>query len=70
MAREIAHKDVPGEVAALSSADATLHGLWEMQFNECAAEDALRVLHTRVWRDVRNEHDKLPKSLRLELVHS
>ncbi|MEV4942855.1 serine/threonine protein kinase [Streptomyces zaomyceticus] len=70
VAREIAHKDVPAEVAALSSADATLHGLWEMQFNECAAEDALRVLHPRVWRDVRNEHDKLPKSLRLELVHS
>lgn len=70
VAREIAHKDVPTEVAALSSADATLHGLWEMQFNECAAENSIPALHTRVWRDVRNEHDKLPKSLRLELVHS
>lgn len=70
VAREIAHKGVPGEVAALSSVDATLHGLWEMQFNECAAENTIPALHTRVWRDVRNEHDKLPKSLRLELVHS
>ncbi|WP_344330440.1 serine/threonine protein kinase [Streptomyces globosus] len=70
VAREIAHKDVPAEVAALSSADATLHGLWEMQFNECVAEDRLSALHPRVWRDVRNEHDKLPKALRLELVHS
>ncbi|GHG00571.1 serine/threonine protein kinase [Streptomyces filamentosus] len=70
VAREIAHKAVPAEVAALSSADATLHGLWEMQFNECCAEDALPALHRRVWRDVRDEHDKLPKNLRLELVHS
>ncbi|MDV5145727.1 serine/threonine protein kinase [Streptomyces sp. SBC-4] len=70
VAREIAHKAVPAEVAALSSADATLHGLWEMQFNECCAEDAVPTLHGRVWRDVRDEHDKLPKNLRLELVHS
>ncbi|MFE4305713.1 serine/threonine protein kinase [Streptomyces sp. NPDC056891] len=70
VAREIAHKGVPTEVAALSSADATLHGLWEMQFNECAAENSLPALHHRVWRDVRNEHDKLPQALRLELVHS
>ncbi|MGW6898841.1 serine/threonine protein kinase [Streptomyces sp. NPDC054919] len=69
VAREIAHKAVPTEVAALSSADATLHGVWEMQFNECSAEDAIR-LHGRVWREVRSEHDKLPKVLRLELVHS
>lgn len=70
VAREIAHKAVPAEVAALRSADATLHGVWEMQFNECSAEDAIRALHGRVWREVRSEHDKLPKVLRLELVHS
>ncbi|MER5934681.1 serine/threonine protein kinase [Streptomyces sp. NPDC002054] len=70
VAREIAHKAVPAEMAALSSVDGTLHGLWEMQFNECSAEGALPALHGRVWRDVREEHGKLPKSLRLELVHS
>ncbi|RSO10042.1 serine/threonine protein kinase [Streptomyces sp. WAC 06783] len=69
VAREIHHKGVPAEMAALSSADATLHAVWEMQFNECSVEDALR-LHGRVWREVRSEHDKLPKVLRLELVHS
>ncbi|MFE7328063.1 serine/threonine protein kinase [Streptomyces sp. NPDC057565] len=70
VAREIVHKAVPTEVAALRSADATLHGVWEMQFNECSAEDAIKALHGRVWREVRSEHDKLPKVLRLELVHS
>ncbi|RGD62566.1 serine/threonine protein kinase [Kitasatospora xanthocidica] len=70
VAREIAHKAVPAEVAALSSADATLHGLWEAQFNECSAEGVLHSLHGRVWRDVCNEHDRLPKALRLELVHA
>lgn len=70
MAREVAHKGVPTEVAALSSADATLHGVWEMQFNECSAEGTLTALHGRVWREVRGEHDKLPKVLRLEVTHS
>ncbi|WP_236653302.1 serine/threonine protein kinase [Streptacidiphilus melanogenes] len=70
VAREIAHKAVLTEVAALTSADATLHGLWEMNFNECCAEDALPALHGRVWREVRNEHPNLPKVLRLELAHS
>ncbi|MFJ2751228.1 serine/threonine protein kinase [Streptomyces sp. NPDC087297] len=70
VAREIGHKAVPAEVAALSSADATLHGVWEMQFNECSADGAIGALHGRVWREVRSEHDKLPKVLRLEVVHS
>lgn len=70
VAREIAHKAVPAEVAALRSADATLHGVWEMQFNECSAENAIGALHGRVWREVRSEHDRLSKVLRLELVHS
>ncbi|MDX3528940.1 serine/threonine protein kinase [Streptomyces sp. ID05-39B] len=70
VAREIAHKAVPAEMAALSSADATLHGVWEMHFNECCAEGSIGALHGRVWREVRSEHDKLPKVLRLELVHS
>jgi hypothetical protein len=70
VAREVAHKGVPAEVAALSSADATLHGVWEMQFNECSAEGTLAALHGRVWREVRGEHDKLPKVLRLEVTHS
>ncbi|MDJ0347369.1 serine/threonine protein kinase [Streptomyces sp. H10-C2] len=69
VAREIAHKAVPTEMAALRSVDATLHAVWEMQFNECSAEDANK-LHGRVWREVRSEHDKLPKVLRLEVVHS
>ncbi|MEU9149861.1 hypothetical protein AB0D59_04785 [Streptomyces sp. NPDC048417] len=56
VAREVAHKGVPAEVAALSSADATLHGVWEMQFNECSAEGTLAALHGRVWREVRGEH--------------
>ncbi|MFF3822560.1 serine/threonine protein kinase [Streptomyces griseus] len=70
VAREVAHKGVPAEVAALSSADATLHGIWEMQFNECSSEGTLPALHGRVWREVRSEHDKLPKALRLEVTHS
>ncbi|GAA2339952.1 hypothetical protein Scani_01970 [Streptomyces caniferus] len=70
VAREVAHKGVLAEVAALSSADATLHGVWEMQFNECSAEGTLPALHGRVWREVRSEHDKLPKVLRLEVTHS
>ncbi|CAM5256275.1 hypothetical protein SALBM311S_03548 [Streptomyces alboniger] len=70
VAREVAHKGVSAEVAALSSADATLHGVWEMQFNECSAEGTLAALHGRVWREVRGEHDKLPKVLRLEVTHS
>lgn len=70
VAREIAHKAVPAELAALSSADATLHGLWEMQFNECCTEDTIPALHGRVWREVRTEHPNLPKVLRLELIHA
>ncbi|MDX2403906.1 serine/threonine protein kinase [Streptomyces microflavus] len=70
VAREVAHKGVPSEVAALSSADATLHGIWEMQFNECSSEGSLPALHGRVWREVRSEQDKLPKALRLEVTHS
>jgi hypothetical protein len=70
VAREIAHKAVPSEVAALSSADATLHGLWEMHFNECCAKDTVRELHGNVWREVLNKHSSLPKVLRLELVHA
>lgn len=70
VAREVAHKGVPTEIAALSSVDATLHGVWELQFNECSAEDSLTSLHGRVWREVRSEHDKIPKVLRLEVTHS
>ncbi|MET8714827.1 MULTISPECIES: serine/threonine protein kinase [Streptomyces] len=70
VAREVAHKGVPSEVAALSSTDASLHGIWEMQFNECSSEGTLPALHGRVWREVRSEHDKLPKALRLEVTHS
>ncbi|MFJ2193977.1 serine/threonine protein kinase [Kitasatospora sp. NPDC087861] len=70
VAREIAHKAVPAEVTALRSADATLHGLWEMQFNECCAENAIPAMHSRVWRDVLNQHPNLPKVLRLEVVHA
>ncbi|MED7949311.1 serine/threonine protein kinase [Streptomyces sp. BE303] len=70
VAREIAHKAVPAEIAALSSADATLHGLWEMQFNDCTTEGTLPALHGRVWREVRSEHERLPKVLRLEVVHA
>ncbi|MEU2068038.1 serine/threonine protein kinase [Streptomyces anulatus] len=70
VAREVAHKGVPAEVAALSSADASLHGVGEMQFNECSSEGTLPALHGRVWCEVRSEHDKLPKALRLEVTHS
>ncbi|MEU3310948.1 hypothetical protein [Nocardiopsis sp. NPDC006832] len=70
VAREVAHKGVSTEIAALSSVDATLHGVWELQFNECSARDCLTDLHGRVWREVRSEHDKLPKILRLEVTHS
>lgn len=70
VAREIAHKAVPAEIAALSSVDATLHGLWEMQFNDCTTEGTLPALHGKVWREVRSEHERLPKVLRLEVVHA
>ncbi|AEY94312.1 serine/threonine protein kinase (plasmid) [Streptomyces hygroscopicus subsp. jinggangensis 5008] len=70
VAREIAHKGVPAEVRALTSADATLHGVWETRFNECCADDSLRRLHSLVWADVRAEHPNLPKRLRLEVVHA
>ncbi|MEU2511107.1 hypothetical protein [Streptomyces syringium] len=59
VARAVAHKGVPAEVAALSSPDATLHGVWEMQFNECSAEGTLTALHGRVWREVRGEHGEI-----------
>lgn len=70
VAREIAHKGVPAELKALTSADATLHGLWEARFNQCWAEDKFPSLHASVWSDVRAEHPQLPKILRLDLLHS
>ncbi|NGO08438.1 serine/threonine protein kinase [Streptomyces sp. HC44] len=70
VAREIAHKGVPAELKALTSTDATLHGLWEARFNQCWAEDKFPSLHASVWSDVRTEHPQLPQILRLDLPHA
>lgn len=59
MAREIVDKGVPAEVAALSSADAIVHSLWEDHFNEaCQVQQGSRLpgLHKAVMSDIRAQH--------------
>jgi hypothetical protein len=73
MAREIVDKGVPGEVAALSSAEAVIHGLWEDHFNEaCQACEGLRLpgLHKSVMDDIRAQHAALATGLPGGLVHT
>jgi hypothetical protein len=73
MAREIVDKGVPAEVAALSSADATIHGLWEDHFNEaCQTQQDGRLpgLHKAVMSEIRAQHATLGAGLPSSPVHS
>ncbi|MEX5711130.1 serine/threonine protein kinase [Parafrankia sp. FMc6] len=73
MAREIADKGVPTEVAALAAADAVVHGVWEEHFNEaCEVHEGSRLpgLHPKVMREVRAQHSALSMSLPAGLVHT
>ncbi|WP_174415259.1 serine/threonine protein kinase [Nocardia vinacea] len=73
MAREIVDKGVPAEVAALSSADAVVHSVWEDNFNEAcqASEDALLLgLHKAVMSEIRSQHTTLGAGLPGGPVHT
>jgi hypothetical protein len=73
MAREIVYKGVPAEVAALSSADAVIHGLWEDHFNEaCQAHQDARLpgLHIAVMSEIRVQHATLSVGLPCGPVHT
>jgi hypothetical protein len=72
MAREIVDKGVPAEVAALSNADAVVHGLWEDHFNEaCQAKEDARLpgLHKAVMGEIRAQHGVLGAGLPGSAVH-
>ncbi len=72
MAREIADKGLPHEVAALRAADAVTHGIWEAGFNAARQRvpdvPTLPGLHTEVMRDLR-ESRSFPTALRAGPVH-
>jgi hypothetical protein len=72
MAREIADKGVPEELAALAEADAVTHGVWESGFNaacqEHPAEPRLPGLYTAVMDRLR-ESGAFPAALRAGPVH-
>lgn len=73
MAREIVDKGVPTEVAALSSADAVVHSLWEDHFNEaCQTHQDARLpgLHRSVMSEIRAQHAALGAGLPGGPVHS
>ena len=73
MAREIVDKGVPGEVAALSSAEAVIRGLWEDHFNDaCQACEGARLpgLHRSVMGDIRAQHAALAAGLPGGPVHT
>lgn len=73
MAREIVDKGVPTEVAALSSADAVVHSLWEDHFNEaCQTHQDARLpgLHRAVMSEIRSQHTTLGARLPGGPVHT
>ncbi|WP_179443446.1 serine/threonine protein kinase [Rhodococcus sp. ACPA1] len=73
MAREIADKAVPSEVAALSEADAHVHMLWEDRFNDAcleAGDAALAGLHKSVMNDIRDAHDTITSRIKASRVHA
>ena len=73
MAREVVDKGVPLEVAALTTADATVHSMWENRFNDaCQAHDDPRLpgLHTTVMADIRTQHSTFASGLPGGVVHS
>ncbi len=73
MAREVFDKGVPAEVAALSSADAVVHGIWEDHFNEaCQGEQDARLpgLHKAVMGEIRAQHTTVGAGLPGGPVHT
>lgn len=73
MAREIVDKGVSTEIAALSSADAVVHGLWEDHFNEaCQGHQDARLpgLHRSVMSEIRAQHATLGAGLPGGPVHT
>ncbi|WP_176929965.1 serine/threonine protein kinase [Lentzea albidocapillata] len=73
MAREVVDKGVPWEVAALTTADATVHSVWENRFNDaCQAQDDPKLpgLHTTVMTDIRTQHNTFASGLPGGVVHS
>jgi hypothetical protein len=72
LAREVADKGVPHELAALGEADALVHGIWEAGFNDACArqpvDSRLPGLHAAVMHDIR-ESTAFPRSLRAGPVH-
>lgn len=73
MAREIVDKGVPAEVAALSHADAAVHGLWEDHFNDaCQTHEGARLpgLQKSVMGEIRAQHEVLGTGLHGGAVHT
>ena len=74
MAREIADKGVPGEMAALTHADALVHSLWEERFNEACHDPThpslLPGLHRAVMGDIRSQHATVCTGLAASPVHA
>ncbi|MFI6098225.1 hypothetical protein ACIA8G_21910 [Lentzea sp. NPDC051213] len=73
MAREVVDKGVPAEVAALSSADAVVHSLWEDHFNEaCQAQEDGRLpgLHKAVMSEIRAQYATLGAGIPGGPVHT
>jgi hypothetical protein len=72
LAREIADKGVPVELAAMTAADGLVHGIWEARFNAACQHPArhplLPGLHAEVMRDIR-ESTAFPVGLRAGPVH-
>jgi hypothetical protein len=73
MAREVVDKGLRAEVAALSSADAVVHSLWEEHFNEACLlhqDSRLPGLHKSVMSVIRAEHSTLAAGLPASPVHT
>jgi hypothetical protein len=73
LAREIVDKGVASETAALASADASVHAIWEDRFNEaCLASEQTRLagFHRSVMNEIRSEHPRIAEGLRSGPTHS
>jgi hypothetical protein len=73
LAREIADKGVPGEMSALSHADALVHSLWEEHFNEACqsqVDPLLPGLHRTVMGDIRTQHATVCAGLVASPIHT
>lgn len=73
MAREVVDKGVKSEVAALSSAGALVHGIWEDHFNDACQEHPetrLPGLHKAVMNEIRAQHAVVGSGLPGGPVHT